>query len=250
MRRLAAVAVVLVFGIAACDNSGQGGSLETEPGSRSTEPTISSVLPPSARTAQPNCFLKRMSEGLSLAEIERQCDLDTLIDGFIASVQLRQGIAAAFNATIPGLSMTAKNVVDWEALACNQGAQVVRQLVNQVRPTMSQRIELLSPLLDFAGDTPRSSCPKRAGIGNEMAHEAWLAVLGSSPTLTASDILKGQTRTPLLMAEIFRGAHKPCDVIGNGVVVGLREWSRVDLPDLMELALSTFASVVCGRLLK
>ena len=74
---------------------------------------------------------------------------------------------------------------------------------------------MLNPLFDFAGDIPCGSCPKRAGIVNELAHEACVAVLGSSLTLTASEDLKGQVPHAQLMAEIFKGALS-CDDPGTG----------------------------------
>jgi hypothetical protein len=104
----------------------------------------------------------------------------------------------------------------------------VRDLTGRVQPTAAQSVTLLSPLLDFAFDAGRD-CPARPTLGEELAHQAWLIAL---------------------VTELFKGAHSPCDVVGNGVVVGVATWSQTKLPDLLALGLSTFVSAACGRVLE
>ncbi|MEP6695428.1 MAG: hypothetical protein ABJA34_00970 [Pseudonocardiales bacterium] len=126
----------------------------------------------------------------------------------------------------------------------------MQDLVGRVRPTPAQRVELLSPMLDFASDAS-ANCSTRPSLGGGLAHEAWLTAFGDSPApaLTRSSLSR-QIQAPQLMTELFKGAHSPCDVVGNGVIIGLERWGGGQLPNLLELSLSAAVGFGCSNLLE
>jgi hypothetical protein len=250
--RKAAAGAALFGLLAACGSNGSGKeSSPPVPGDRAPDTTTTTST---SVVAQPNCFLQGLSAGLPVATIEQRCALDNLINEIVASVRLRQGVANAFNAIRPGFGMTPKDVVDWETSACTNGPQVLNDLIGRVQPTPLQRLTLVSPLLDFASDAG-TSCRPRPTLRDDLAAVAWRNAVSAEPSTAtpaaaARDILAQQAAPPSVMADLLKSAHNACDVVGNGVVIGLKAWTGAQPPDWAQLALGTFASAICGKLLE
>ncbi|HEV2123411.1 MAG TPA: hypothetical protein VGW38_11640 [Chloroflexota bacterium] len=252
VRRGVTLVAALILLAAACSNGDDANGDATAP-SHSIEtstPTTTSRTTSTIASETASCFLKGLAYGLTLATIERQCALDALLDDIIAGVRLRQSIANSFNELQPGFGMSAEHVVQWGERACQVGSPVIEEMLMRVNATPAERIRMLSPLLDFASDAA-TQCPGQSGLKDELAYTAWRAVAGPTPTIsTVRVILKGQTTSPQLMAELFRGVRHPCDVVGNGVVIGLTEWANVDPPDWTELAFGAMIGAGCEALVE
>lgn len=242
MRRTTVFLLALLL-LAACGKSDDSGPTTTAATGRYVPPPATTTT-----TIDAACFIRGLSQGLTLAAIQQQCRLeaewDALLADIAAHVRLRQRVADAFNAIRPGF-MTPKDVVDWEQRSCTEGAQVVNELVGRARPTPAQQISLLSPLLDFASDAG-GQCSTRPALRDDLAAVAWRTAAGPSPTLvSAQSVLRDQSSAPDLMRELFAQAHGGCDVFANGVVIGLKTWSNANPPKWAELALGTLVGALC-----
>lgn len=240
----------VVVGLAlACLFAGCSSSSTTSPAT--TPPTTSAFDRPTSVSPAPgpaDCFLTKLEQRATPDAAQAQCDLDALIDDIVASIRLRQGVADVLTSFGHfSRPMTAADVVGWEEAICD-GRNRLDDLVSRARPTLAQQITLLDPLLDFAYDSGRN-CPERPTLRDELSHQAWLIAWRASPSPTPDSLLKQQTQPPQFLDRLFTGARSPCDVVGNAAVIGVENWSGIDLPNLFELGLSTLVSIKCGQIL-